>query len=603
MTGDPPTGGAAQPDDASNDTPADTPEDALEAAREAALAALMTARAAPPPDPGEGADQGDWRLLLVAAGFALGFLAVAGRMALMAAAEPQEPRFVEIAAPVPARAEIVDRVGRPLAMNLPAWSAWADPAQIIDPAAAAARIAEVLPAVQVDRLTDRLASRRRFEWIARPVTPEQKQALHDLGLPGVHFSDRAARIYPAGRAAAHVLGGARVADEGARGALIAGRGGVELRHDARLSDPRAAEGGPLRLSLDLAAQLALTTVLRETMAAYDAKGVFGTLMDARTGAVVALASLPDFDPNAPLGPDGAKDPALVNLAVQETFEFGSVFKPFVAALGLERRVIDMDTMIDARGPLVRFGHRFRDYYRMPAEMTVSQMIAKSSNVATARVALEIGTPALRGFLADLGMTAPTTLEVAEAALGRPRAPAPWTDLSTITISFGYGLSSTQVHLAAAYATLVNGGLRVRPTLDADAAPPGEEARVMSERASAQMRAVLRATVEEGSGRSAAVEGYRVGGKTGTANKLNRDGPGYDETRTLASFAAVFPVDEPAYVLVISVDEGADVTGRKPRRTGGALAAPAAGRVIERVAPILGLRPRGAEDAPLEFAAR
>jgi len=320
-------------------------------------------------------------------------------------------------------------------------------------------------------------------------------------------------------------------------------------------------------------------------------------MDVRTGQLRALVSLPDFDPNARPAPDdpAAADGRLRNRAVQDLYEFGSVFKPFAAAAALDRGVIGPRTLVDARGPLVWGRARFRDYYPMPEFMSVADMIAKSSNVATARVALMAGTPAMQDFLRDLGLTEATTLELAEASLGRPQPPARWSDLSTITISFGYGLSSTQLHLAAAYAALVNGGLRVRPTLDADAPPATEADRVMAAQTSAWMRDALRATVERGSGRTAAAPGYAVGGKTGTANKLNRDGPGYDETRTLASFAGVFPIDAPRYVLVVSIDEGEDRSGPKPRRTGGALAAPTAGEAIRRLAPAMGLVPAGEAD--------
>jgi cell division protein FtsI (penicillin-binding protein 3) len=281
---------------------------------------------------------------------------------------------------------------------------------------------------------------------------------------------------------------------------------------------------------------------------------------------------------------------LRNRAAQDLYEFGSVFKPFAAAAALEFGVVGPQTLIDARGPLYWNRRAFRDHYRMPEFMTVADMIAKSSNVATARAALMVGAEPMQGFLADLGLMEPTGLELPEAAQGRPAGPQRWSGLSTITISFGYGLNSTQAHLAAAYATVVNGGLRVRPTLDPDAQPPGEEARVLSPRTSEWMRDALRATVERGTGKSAEAPGYRVGGKTGTANKLRRDGPGYDETRTLASFVGVFPVDDPAYVLAVTVDEGEDRSGPVARRGGGSLAAPAAGEAIRRLAPMLGLRP-------------
>lgn len=574
----------------------------------------MNAHAGPlRPDPGPrlAAARGDargagsraeWRLLLVAFGFLAGFAAVGGRMTVMAFSEPSEPARAASVQSFPARARIEDATGRPLAVNLPAASAFADPARMIDRVDAARRLAAAIPSLDETELIERFAVNRRFVWIKRPVSPIEKQTIHDLGIPGVGFGSRDVRVYPAGRVAAHVLGGARVGADGAQGAEILGRAGAELHYDAALRDP-AREGAPLRLSIDLRAQAILTEVLRDAFDRFGAAGAFATLMDVRTGQVRALVSLPDFDPNARPAPDdpvAEADGRLRNRAVQDLYEFGSVFKPFAAAAALDRGVIGPQTLVDARGPLVWGRARFRDYYPMPEFMSVADMIAKSSNVATARVALMAGTPAMQDFLRDLGLTEATSLELAEASLGRPKPPERWSDLSTITISFGYGLSSTQLHLAAAYAALVNGGLRVRPTLDAEAPPAAEADRVMAAQTSAWMRDALRATVERGSGRTAAAPGYGVGGKTGTANKLNRDGPGYDETRTLASFAGVFPIDAPQYVLVVSIDEGEDRSGPQPRRTGGALAAPTAGEAIRRLAPALGLVPAG-EAGPARLA--
>ncbi|SEA44034.1 peptidoglycan D,D-transpeptidase FtsI family protein [Rubrimonas cliftonensis] len=555
------------------------------------LAALLSGAAQRRREEETPSAQAEWRLALVAGVFAMGFLTVALRMASLALAEPVEPRSVDAGPVYAERAEIVDRAGRPLAMNLPAWSAYAHPHEMDAPGAAVGRIAAALPGLDEDALRERLTAGRRFAWIKRPVTPEERQTLHDLGLPGLYFGAREVRVYPAGRMAAHVLGGARAGEEGVRGAQVLGRAGVELQHDAALRDP-AREGAPLRLSIDLRAQAALTETLEAARAATNASAVFATLMDVRTGAVAALVSLPDFDPNAPpslADPDEASRMRV--RPAQDVYEFGSVFKPFVAALALDRGVIGMNDMIDAKGPLVWGRHRFRDYYRMPDEMAISDVMAKSSNVATARVALAVGAAPYQAFLRDIGITEPSTLELPEAGLGAPKLPKRWSEVSTITVSFGYGVSTSQVHLAAAYAALVNGGFRVRPTLDPDAAPPGEEARVLSARASEHMREVLRAVVTRGSGRSADAPGYPVGGKTGTAEKLNRNGPGYDGERTLATFAGVFPIDDPAYVLVLSIDEGADTTGPKPRRTAGAIAAPAAGEAIRRLAPLLGLKPR------------
>jgi cell division protein FtsI (penicillin-binding protein 3) len=558
------------------------------------LAALMSGAARRPAVPmtPERAGGAEWRLALVAAVFVIGFAAVGVRMAALASSAPSEPRVARAAAEIaPPRAEIHDRAGRPLALNLPAWSAYAHPAEIDDPAGAAAALAAALPGVDGEALRARFEDRRGFTWIKRPVTPEERQIIHDLGIPGVYFGDRTARVYPAGRMAAHLLGDVLYGDESVSGAEMQGVSGVERFHDATLRDPARA-GAPLRLSLDLAAQAALTEVLRAGVARFNAKGAAATLMDARTGAVVAMASLPDFDPNArpiPTDPAVAASGVLKNRALEGVYEFGSIFKSIFAALAYERGLLTPDSLIDTGGPLFWGRFRIKDDYRMPPQMQVADIIAKSSNVGAARMAIMAGTPAAQEFLGRLGMLDPISFDVAEASLSRPLRPRRWSDLSTITMSYGYGLSVSQLHMAAAYAALVNGGLLPTPSLNPDAAPPGEDRRVISPTVSIWMRDALRATVTRGSGKSAEAPGYEVGGKTGTAEKLAPTG-GYDPDRTLASFAGAFPMSDPAYVLVLTLDEPVDMTGPKPRRTAGVTAAPVAGEAIRRVAPLLGLRP-------------
>ena len=569
------------------------------------LAAVIGAGARRPVAADERRAQAEWRLALVAAAFCMAFVAVALRMGALALSEPAEPRVAAAAAEAHvSRAEILDRAGRPLAMNLPAWSAYAHPREIDDIDRAARRLAEALPGLDEAALRERLGRGRLFEWIRRPITPEQRQAIHDSGVPGVYFGAREARVYPAGRMAAHILGGVRAGEEGVAGAEIFGLSGVERSRDEALRDP-AREGAPLRLSIDLSAQAALTEVLEAGMRRLGARGAAATLMDARTGAILAMVSLPDFDPNArpdPNDPAVARAAPLRNRAVEGVYEFGSVAKPLFAALALERGLVDMTTMIDAKGPIFWGRSRFKDDYPMPPEMTVADAMARSSNVVAIRLALMAGTPAAQDFLERLGMTRPVPLDLPEARLGQPLAPRRWSDLSTITMSFGYGLSVTQLHLAVAYAALVNGGFLVTPTLDPDAAPPGESARVLSARTSAAMRAVLRATVERGTGRSAEAPGYEVGGKTGTANKLSETGRGYADDRTMATFAAAFPMSDPAYVLLVTLDEPVDRSGPRPRRTAGATVAPITGEAIRRLAPLLGLRP-ARPATPVTLAAR
>uniref|UniRef100_UPI002FDE958D peptidoglycan D,D-transpeptidase FtsI family protein n=1 Tax=Rubrimonas sp. TaxID=2036015 RepID=UPI002FDE958D len=496
--------------------------------------------------------------------------------------------------------------GRPLAMNLPAAAIYAHPHELDDPAAAAAALAAVLDGVSEDTLRARFREGRRFAWVKRPISPRERQAAHDLGLPGVYFGAREMRLYPAGRIGAHVLGGARFGDESVDFADTVGLAGVEQRYDAALRDPARA-GAPLRLSLDLPAQTALTETLRAAMERFTSKAASAVLMEAGTGRIVAMVSLPDFDPNArpnPADPKIAASGALMNRAAGGVFELGSVMKPLFAAFAMEEGIAGPQSALDATGPLVWGRFTIRDFHRMPPRMTLTEVIAESSNVATARLAIALGVERTRAYLDRLGLLSPLEVDLAEASLSRPLTPPRWSELSAITISYGHGLAITPLHLAQAYAAMVNGGLRVRPSFDADAPPPAEADRVFSPQTSARMRAILRAVVTDGTGGFAEAEGYEVAGKTGTADKP-KPGGGYHRDRVIASFAGAFPASDPKYVMVVSLDEPVDRSGPIARRTAGWTAAPVFGAAVARLAPILGLRPiapASPDDAPQALVA-
>ena len=248
------------------------------------------------------------------------------------------------------------------------------------------------------------------------------------------------------------------------------------------------------------------------------------------------------------------------------------------------------TLVDTQGPLYWGRYKISDFHRMPPQMTLTEAIVESSNVGSARLALLAGARRQQEFLKSLGMFDIAPVELAEARKGKPLLPPRWSEISTMTISYGHGLAATPLHLAAAYASVVNGGLKVKPTLLKGAARPTEEDRVMSVETSIRMRDILRAVVTDGTGRNAAVEGYFIGGKTGTAEKPRRFGRGYDADKIIATFAAVFPAQDPRYVAVISLDEAEDRSGPRVWRTAGWTAAPTMRAAISRIAPILGMRP-------------
>ena len=531
------------------------------------------------------------RLLVLGVVFLIGFFMVGLKMSFLAASDPQEPRAAASGAQiVAARADITDRNGRILATNLTTHSLYAQPPQMVDPERAAVELANIFPDLDVDKLKRQFTGKRKFIWIKRRISPEQQQLVFDIGDPGLLFGPREMRLYPNGRLAAHVLGGAGYGREGVSSAELIGVAGVEKALDETLRDPGRGDV-PVALSLDLTIQAAVERVLHGGMKLMNAKGAAAVLMDIHTGEVVSLVSLPDFDPNdrpRPLTTGDQGDSPLFNRAVQGVYELGSTFKIFTAAQGIEERLVSRSTWIDTTGPLKWGKHKIRDFRNYGKALTVEEVIVKSSNIGTARIAMMIGPERQQDFLGRLGLLKSTGVELIEAPGARPLLPRNWSEIQMMTISYGHGMSASPLHLATAYSTLLNGGLQVTPTLlKQDSFAPGP--RVLSADTSRQARGLLRAVVSKGTASLGDVPGYRVGGKTGTADKPKPQG-GYFDDKVIATFASVFPADDPAYVLVVTLDEPVETSGKEPRRTAGWTAVPVAAEVIRRVAPLLGLAP-------------
>lgn len=534
------------------------------------------------------------RLLLLGVAFLAAFAAIGVQMGTLAASEPAEPgRAASGAAILAQRADIVDRQGRVLATNLVTHALYAQPPLMVDPVHAAEGLAAIFPDLDGERLKTDFTGKRKFLWVKRKISPEQMQRVHEIGDPGLMFGPREMRLYPNGALAAHVLGGAGFGREGVGSAEVIGTAGVEKAFDGYLRDP-ANGGAPLRLTLDLTVQAAVEEVLAGGMRLMNAKGAAAILMDAKTGEVVALASLPDFDPNSrpvALTRGDAGDSPLFNRAVQGVYELGSTFKVFAISQALDLGLVRPETMVDTRGPMVWGKFRIRDFHDYGAQLSVLDVIVKSSNIGTAHVAQMIGGVRQQAFLRGLGLFDPTPIELVEAPGAKPLVPAKWPEITTITVAFGHGVAASPLHLAAAYASLVNGGTRVRPTIiRREGATPELGERLISAQTSAIMRDMLRQVVVRGTASLGEVPGYAVGGKTGTADKPKPSG-GYYKDKVVATFASVFPADDPAYVLVVTLDEPVDTSGTEPRRTAGWTAVPVGAEIIRRVAPIMGLRPQ------------
>jgi len=474
-------------------------------------------------------------------------------------------------------AVIGGRMGRILATNLETHSLYAHPQDMVDPKGVAKKLVAIFPELDEERLVTDFTGSRKFVWVRKQISPEQLQAVHDIGSPGLLFGPREGASY--GR-------------EGVASAEVIGTAGVERKFDAYLRDP-ANEGAPLELSLDLTVQAASEQVLAGGMALMNAKGAASVLMDVHTGEIISMVSLPDFDPNnrpAVLTEGDQSDSPLFNRAVQGVYELGSVFKIFATAQAMELGLINPNTMLDIEGPLTWGRFRIRDFHDYGDELSTTDIIVKSSNIGTARIAMQIGAPRQKAFLEKLGFLAPTPVEMIEAPSGAPLLPRNWSEISTMTISYGHGLSTSPLHLAAGYATIANGGTHIDPTLIRQDGPQNGP-RVMRPEISRRSVDMLRQVVTRGTASFGEVAGYEVAGKTGTADKPRTSGGGYYDDKVIATFASVFPASDPKYVLIVTLDEPVETSGDEPRRTAGWTAVPIAAEMIRRVAPLLGLRPQ------------
>jgi cell division protein FtsI (penicillin-binding protein 3) len=544
----------------------------------------------------KGRGRAQFRLVILCASFVMAFGAIGARMGLMAATEPMEPRASAPGAEIIAqRADITDRNGRVLATNMTTHALYAHPKVMVDPKGTATKLAEIFPELDPKALERRFTDGRSFVWIRKVLSPEQMQKVHEIGDPGLLFGSREMRLYPNGSLAAHVLGGTSFGAEGVHSAEVIGVAGVEKALDARLRDP--SQGGkPLTLSIDLTLQSTIEEVLAAGMGMLNAKGAAAILMDARTGEILALASLPTFDPNdrpTPIVDKTAEpgDSPLFNRAVQGVYELGSTFKIFAVAQAMELGLVNPETMVDANAPMQWGKHKIKEFEgkNYGPLLSVSDVIAKSSNVGTAHIALMIGPLRQQAFLKSLGFFEATPVELVEAPGAKPLIPKKWPEIVTITTSYGHGMSASPLHLAAAYAAIANGGVAIKPTL-LKREGPTTGVRVMSEKTALDSVTMLRRVVTEGTASLGEVPGYEVAGKTGTADKPKKSG-GYYKDKVVNTFASMFPASNPQYVLIVTLDEPQDDTLSETRRTAGWTAVPVAAEIIRRVAPLMGLRPK------------
>jgi cell division protein FtsI (penicillin-binding protein 3) len=543
------------------------------------------------------------RLGLAACGFALLFLTVAGKLMWATVIDPHLPR-PEAAVMLPPdaqpgaqpgsqpptfaafdhRATIVDRNGQPLAISLPSVALFADPRQIIDPADATNRLKQVLPRIDAAVVQRRLADTSlQFAFIDRQITPREELAVNRLGIPGVDFQPSEVRRYPMGRVVSQVLGGVDIDDHGAAG--------VEKSFDHRLG----ADAQDLRLSIDVRVQAVVRDELSKAMDEFKAIGACGIVMEVNTGEVLAMVSLPDYDPN---DYRTSTDDEQFNRAITGRYEPGSTFKLQTASMALDPGIIHIWDEFDASHTIHIGRYEISDYEGKHRWLYLPEVIAYSSNLGAAHIAMVVGAERQRAWLKTMGMFERPPIELPGAIAPQFQSAANWRETTVMTVGFGHGIAIEPLQVVRGTAAVVNGGILVRPTilaLPSDARsgvqpgemPPGG-VRVMQASTSVLMRKLMRLVVTVGTGTKAEVPGYYVGGKTGTAEKVGAHG--YRKHTNVSAFMSVYPMNAPRYAVYMMLDEPQGDKSTAGYSTGGMVAAPAAGRVIARTAPMLGLLP-------------
>ncbi len=520
------------------------------------------------------------RMGLTALLFAAGFLAISVRLVQISA---EGSGFTAPSAGSPAstqasRADIVDRNGRLLATDVPIDALFADARHIWNPREAAKQLVSVLPDLDEAALFAKLSSGQAFVWIKRDLTPKQYAAVRSLGIAGLGIRREQTRVYPNGRAAAHILGYVDIDNRG-----IAG---VERSLNDRLSEA-SAQGAPVALSIDLRVQHILEDVLSSARAEFQAIGATGLVLDVHSGEILGMASLPDYDPNHPPLPTGPDARALFNQATLGVYEMGSTFKAFTTAMALDSGRVTLTSEFDATKPIAFGRFRIRDFHPLNRWLSVAEIFQHSSNIGSARIALALGGEVQRDFLRRVGMLEAPQLELPER--GRPLVPKRWGEIETMTISYGHGIAVSPIQVTAGMAAMANGGLYITPTLlRRQPNAPLPATRVISEETSAAMRELLRLVVAKGTGGKADVPGYPVGGKTGTAEKAS--GGGYARKALISSFVGVFPALQPRYLVLVILDEPQPTPSTHGYATGGWTAAPTVSKIVARIAPLLGLEP-------------
>ena len=518
------------------------------------------------------------RLMVTGVLFALAFVMIGGRVVELTLVSKniseRPPRLANTDPALNVRADITDRNGILLATSLPTAALYANPRHVLDADEAAGKLSQVLPDITLEKVRALLSSDKTFVWLHRNLTPKLQFAVNALGIPGLYFQQTERRVYPHGPLVSHVIGMTNIDGEGLSG--------VEGYFNGQLRGRQQA----LQLSLDIRMQAVVRTELAKAMEKFSAIGAAGIVLDVETGEVISMVSLPDFNPNNPVSAAGI---AGFNRATKGVYEMGSTFKLFTAAIALDSGRVHLRDRYDATKPIRVSRFKISDYHAKNKWMTVPEILVHSSNIGSAKMALDVGTLAQKKYLKKMGMLSPAGIELPE--VGSPLTPDRWRDINTMTISYGHGIAVSPLQLTAGVAALVNDGYLRNATLVKwvdDELPAGM--RVISTKTSKIMRRLMRLVVRQGTGKNADVEGYVIGGKTGTADKPEVTKRGYGGRRRISSFVSAFPMTGPRFVVLALLDEPKGIPESQGYATGGWVAAPVVKNIVWQIAPMAGIEP-------------
>lgn len=528
-----------------------------------------------------GAEVSNTRILVVIITFALCYLLIAGRVFDLTVLDKKNGKVLYANNSMQKRAEIIDRNGNILAVNLKSSSAYANPKLILNAKEAAIKINKIFPENDVKILEDKLRSNKSFIWIKRNLTPREHQELNNLGIPGVYFETSEKRAYPNAELFSNVLG--YVGLDGS------GLAGIEKQYNDYLSY-NDVQPKPLQLSLDTAVQGIVHEELSKTISEFNAIGGVGIVQDVYTGEILAMVNLPDFNPH---NPGMAKPEQLFNKCTLGAYEPGSLFKIFTVAMALENKSTTLSDVYDTRTSIKYARFNINDYRGKGGFQSVPEILMNSSNIGTAQIALEVGKEDHYKYLRSFGLLSPLEIELPEKALPAYPRPEHWSDLSTITISYGHGISVTPLHVINVLSGMANGGIKPKSTLiKVENNEPRDAKRIVSESTSEQVKKLLRLIVTNGSGRKADIPGLFIGGKTGTANKIANGK--YSQNMRLSSFMSVFPLHKPRFAVLIMIDEPKGTKETFGFATGGWVSAPITKRIILRLSNLYGIAPETGE---------